>query len=84
MFYTVISHERAPVNALRPNGLRTLNNGPLVANHCIKHPKPFVIPILKVYHRYKFTLNSVWQEMLVAILIGAYDIKNIFNAIKIC
>ena len=48
MFYTVISHERAPVNTLRPNGLRALNNGPLVANHCIKHSKPFVIPIVKV------------------------------------
>ena len=36
----------APVNALRPDGLCALNNSPLVANHCIKHSKPFVIPII--------------------------------------
>ena len=33
------------VNALRPDGLCALNSGTLVYNHCIKHSKPFVIPV---------------------------------------
>ena len=46
MFHTVIIHKRSPVNALRPDGLCALNKGTFVDNHCIKHSKLFVIPII--------------------------------------
>ena len=48
MFYTVIIHESAPINALKPDGLRALNNGTFHGYSGYKTLKAinFVIPIV--------------------------------------
>ena len=48
VFYTVIRHKRAPVNALRPDNVLVADPH-FVDYHCIKHLKSFVIPISNMF-----------------------------------
>ena len=45
VYDTQFNHSMAPNNALKPDGFRALFNGRFVIKLCIKHSKPFSIPI---------------------------------------
>ena len=47
MYDTQFNHSTDPDNTLEPNGFRASFNGHFVIKLCIKHSKPFSIPIVK-------------------------------------